>query len=102
VIALFQAAGGGSIESQLLEHGVLGMAVLVLGLLSVFFGRRMIKENDDLRAQRDTMVKTLLEVVPLMQRSNSIHEMRQAADRETMVVLGEVKTVLSDVRRILG
>ena len=88
-------------ESTLLQYGVLGLAVLTLGWFAQFMFRRLIKEIDELRGQRDDMVQIVIETVPLIKQSNAIHQMRQEADVDVRAQLTEVAEVLRDVRRLL-
>lgn len=89
-------------EDVLLNYGPLGVGVLVLGWFAWFMLRRLFKEIDELRAQRDDMVQTLFKIVPLMERSTAIHEKRQLADEQNRRVLDSVVETLKDVQRELG
>lgn len=95
-------------ETVLLERGVLGLAVFALGWISYFMFKRMVRENEDLKGQRDEMVQTIMETVPLLKKSNEIHEMRQRADddqksvnKEAMEILRTLQSDMSDIRRRL-
>lgn len=88
-------------EDVLLAYGPLGVMVLAGGWFSWYMIKRLLREIDELRKQRDEMVRTLMEVVPLMKRSTEIHEMRQRADELTRQQLIDNMAVLKDVQRDL-
>lgn len=75
----------------LLQYGAIGLMVLALAWVVTLLGRRMLKEIDDLRSQRDSMVETVLKVVPLMEQSTAIHLKRQAADELTRNELSAIR-----------
>ena len=90
-------------EDVLLAYGPLG----VMAVLFLLLGRRILKENDDLRAENKELNKVVLsEVVPTVKQSVDIHHKRQAADELTRDVLRDIqanqhamKTELSEIRR---
>lgn len=90
------------VENILLNYGPLGVVSLVLGWFAWFMFRRLIKEVDELRAERTVFVKTLTEIVPLMERSTAIHEKRQAADEKLERALEEMNSFILDLRAELG
>lgn len=91
-----------NVENELLNYGVLGVVAFVLGTFAWFMFRRLIKEIDELRAERVELLKTLIEIVPLMQRSTAIHEKRQTADDKIEESLKELTSFIGDLRRELG
>jgi hypothetical protein len=87
-------------ESILLERGILGLTVLILGYVVIFFFKRLIKERDELAAQRQEMILTLVDLVPLIKRSTEIIEHRTAFDEQNHALMVDMYEVLKDVRRL--
>lgn len=85
-------------EDVLLAYGPLG----VMAVIALLLGKRLIKDNDDLRAENKEMTRAMLsEVVPLMKRSTDIHEKRQAADEITGNLLRDIQSTQREILRDL-
>jgi len=92
-------AQAASPESMLLERGILGLAVLILGWVVIFFFKRLIKERDELAAQRSDMIVTLVELVPLIKRSSEIIQQRKTFDEQNHALMIDVYEVLREIKR---
>ena len=92
-------SAGVTLNDILLVYGPLG----VMATLGIIFARstinRMYSEISELRDQRNKMVETLLEVVPLMKRSTEIHERRQISDEQTRSELAKNRIELEQITR---
>lgn len=97
---LLQAGAGP--ESILLERGILGLAVLVLGSGFIYLGRRLVKERDDLAAQRESMIRTVLEVVPLVQRMTEDLANRKVLDERNLELKNQMADIVAEDLRLKG
>jgi len=88
--------------SMLLDRGLLGLAVLVMAWIVIFFFRRLVKERDELVQQREVMIGNMVELVPLIKRSSEIIASRTAFDEQNHHLMVEIYGVLKDIRMQRG
>jgi hypothetical protein len=60
--------------------------------------QRMVARNDQLEAQRDEMIHTLAQVVPLIKQATEVLNSRLALDKEIVNTHQEVCDVLREVK----
>lgn len=83
---------------MLLDRGLLGLAVLVMAWVVIFFFKRLVKERDELVRQREDMIKTMIELVPLTKQSMEIIQRRTAFDEQNHQLMLDIYEVLKDIR----
>jgi hypothetical protein len=89
---------GGLQDYLLAQWGIAGAVLIALSWFSIFMLRRTLKERDDLAARHEVMIKTLVEVVPLLSQATQIISERKILDERNHQLTQEVKGVLEDVR----
>jgi hypothetical protein len=99
---MFVQSSGPDPTSMLLDRGLLGLAVLVMAWIIIFFFRRLIKERDELVKQREEMIGHMVELVPLIKRSTEVIQSRKVFDEQNHKLMVDTYEVLRDIRSQRG
>lgn len=84
-----------TVESTLLDKGILGVCVLVLGWFSWITIKRLQRERDEaLQRERASQEQIYTRFIPIVERLSAVGEARATLDKTIL-------DVLTDVRRLL-
>lgn len=91
------------IQQMLLERGILGLLVLVLGWFAWLTIKKLRSDlEESLQRERDFQLQTYTRTIPIVERFTAVQEARSAMDAKVLEVLTDVRRELERMQRREG